>query len=138
MPEEKVVWSFYGYRTPAEGDPVQDWFDDLADDERDEANDTIRYLKFLPRHMWGLPKFEAFDADISEIRFKANSPKRIFRIYGTFWPRTHRYAYTFLVGKDKKVSNDKRGKKIAIARLKKLLSGEAGAHGFRFHKKPDS
>ena len=138
MSEEKVLWTFYGYRTPAEGDPVQEWFDALNEDERDEAIDVITYLKVLPRQHWGLPKFEAFDSEISEIRFTVNSPKRIFRIYGTFWPKTHRNAYTFLVGKDKKVSNDKRGKKLATARLKKLLSREAGAHGFRLYKQSDS
>lgn len=138
MSEGTVLWNFYGYRTPADGDPVQEWFDGLTDEEREELVDTIGYLKVLPRHHWGLPKFEAFDSEISEIRFTVNAPKRIFRLYGTFWPKTQRYVYTFLLGKQKKVNNDTQGKKLAIARLKKLLSGEEGAHGFRFDKKSDS
>src|SRR5262245_47361721 len=126
MAEENVSWSFYGYQTPAEGDPVQEWFDQLADDAKDEARDLIyAYLRVTPRHRWCLPDFEAFDADISEIRFMVSSLNKTYRIYGTFWPKTRRYSYTFLVGKEKKVKNDKRGVRLANARLKKLLNGEA-------------
>jgi len=82
-----------------------------------------------------VPKFEVFDAEISEIRFTVQAPKRTYRIYGTFWPTTHRNAYTFLVGKDKKVKNDKAGKKLAEKRLKELIhkNNGAGAHVFRFN-----
>ena len=138
MGEEKIVWGFYGYQTPAEGKPVQDWFNGLSEDEKDEAKDVIGYLQFLPRHLWTKPDFEAFDSDISEIRFKVGSLKKIYRIYGTFWPETRRYSYTFLVGKEKKVSNDKTGKKLARDRFGKLKSKEASAHGFRFSQELNS
>jgi hypothetical protein len=133
MAEETVNWTFYGYRTPAEGDPVQEWFNALHDDAKAEAIDVIYgYLRVTPRHLWTRPEFEAFDSEISEIRFKVGSLNQTYRIYGTFWPTTRRYSYTFLLGKDKKVKNDKLGKELARKRLKKLLNGEAAVHGFRF------
>src|SRR5437879_6324538 len=106
-----VRWDFFGYQTPAEGKPVQEWYDELSQEAKNEATDVIAYLQVLPRHQWTKPEFEAFDADISEIRFKVGSLKKVYQIYGTFWPATRRYAYTFLVGKEKKIKNDKRGTK---------------------------
>jgi hypothetical protein len=134
---EKVVWRFYGYQTPALGRDVQEWFDSLLEVEREEALDVAAYLQLTPRHLWGKPHFEPFDADISEIRFKVGVLKRIYRIYGAFWPEGKRYCYTFLLGKNKKVDNDRRGRNEAIERLKRLRRREATVHEFEFEKKPD-
>ena len=80
MADEKISWRFYGYVTPGGGCDVQEWFDSLSEDERDEARDAIGYLQVQPRRLWNKPKFEAFDADISEVRFKASIAKRAYRI----------------------------------------------------------
>jgi hypothetical protein len=65
--------------------------------------------------------------------------KKWYRIYETFLgPEKRRYSYTFLLGKEKKVKNDKNGTKLARERLRKLRSGEATIHGFRFSEKLDS
>lgn len=129
---EEVVWTFYAYVTPAGGKDVQEWFDGLSEEERDEAGDVIRYLQNLPKHLWVKPDFEPLDHDISEVRFKVNvlHAKRIYRIYGCFWPEKHRHCYAFLIGKDKKVDNDRHGKGEAIARLKRLRRGEAAVEKF--------
>jgi hypothetical protein len=119
-------------RHPGWGRDVQHWFDALLDDERDEAKDTLVYLQVQPRHLWNKPEFEAFDADISEVRFKVL--KKVFRIYGAFWPEGRRLSYTFLLGKNKKRSNDQDGKREAEKRLKRLRSGEANVHEFEFEK----
>jgi hypothetical protein len=84
-----------------------------------------------------LPEFEAFDADVSEIRFKASAASKIYRIYGAFWPEGQRYSYTFLLGKNKKVDNDKKGKREAEKRLKRLRAGKAKIHEFKFKNEPD-
>jgi hypothetical protein len=139
MPDENIVWAFYGYETPAGGRDVQDWFDGLPNEARDEALDTLGYLQVLPVRLWGLPHFEVFDADISEIRFRVGALNRWYRIYGTFGgPENRQYSYTFLLGKEKKVKKDKRGVELARERLKKLRNREARAHGFRFSEKPNS
>jgi hypothetical protein len=136
---EKVVWKFYGYRTPNLREDVQEWFDSLSDEERDETTDVFGYLQPLPKTMWGKPEFEPLDHGISEIRIKVNALNHrvIYRIYGAFWPERQRYSYTLLVAKNKKVDNDRRGKKEAIARLKQLERKEATIHEFKFEKEPD-
>lgn len=133
MDDENIVWRFFGYCTPAEGKPVQDWYDDLGADARDEAQDTIGYLQRLKRRLWKEPTFEAFDSKLSEIKFKDSILKKWYRIYGTFWPENRRYSYTFLLGKEKKTKNDARGKKLALERLKRLRRGEAMIHVFEFN-----
>ena len=100
MTEPEIRWRFYGYETAAGGRIVQDWYNRLLQDEKDEIQDILGYLQALPRTSWSEPAFEAFDPDISEVKIKVNVLKRIYRIYGTFWPRGERYVYTFLLGKN--------------------------------------
>jgi len=122
MAIEKAKWTFYGYVTPAGGKDVQEWFRGLPEAAQDEARDALGYLQQLPSNEWGRPAFAPLGDDIGEIRFKVNveHEQRTYRIYGTFWPEGQRHSFTFLIGKDKKVKNDKRGKREAIRRLKKL------------------
>lgn len=142
MPFEGVKWKFYGYVTPAGGKDVQEWFDDLPEEAKDEARDTLAYLQQLPASQWVRPEFSPLGDEIGEIRFKVNieHEQRTYRIYGTFWPEGQRHSFTFLVGKDKKVKNDKLGKKEAVKRLKKLrLPRKQGGtiHEFEFEKELD-
>ena len=55
MADEKISWRFYGYVTPGGGCDVQEWFDSLSEDERDEARDAIGYLQVQPRRLWNKP-----------------------------------------------------------------------------------
>lgn len=130
----KVLWRFYGYETPARGRPVQEWFDELSDAERDEAMDTLGYLQVLPLKSWGKPEYEPLGDGLSEIRFKVSSLNKTIRIYGFFWPigERNRYSYTFLLGKEKKVKNDQDGVKESNKRKKRVERNEAGAHEFKF------
>jgi hypothetical protein len=131
---ETIKWTFYGYVTPNRRKDVQGWFDALSPEARDEARDVLAYLQHQPRHLWCRPEFDVLDHDTSEIRFKVNvlHEQRVYRIYGAFWPERKRYSFTFLLGKDKKVDNDRNGKKEAIDRLRRLRRGEATIHEFEF------
>ena len=137
---DEISWTFYGYITPAGSPDVQDWFDGLLVEERDEAKDVLGYLQRLHSHLWVKPDFERLDHDVSEVRFKVNvlHVQKIYRIYGAFWPEKRRHSYTFLIGKDKKVDNDRRGKKEAIERLKKLRNGQATIKKFEFEESASS
>jgi hypothetical protein len=133
MDDKVIVWGFYGYRTPAGGREVQDWFDNLPDSTKDEMRDVLGYLQVQPRHLWTLPGFEAFDSELSEVRFKDALKNKWYRIYGMFsGPEDRRYSYIFLLGKDKKTGNDKRGKEEARRRLKMIKRREATFHDFKF------
>lgn len=140
---EEVVWQFFGYETPAGGHIVQEWFDALLPEEKEEALDTLGYLQTLPLHLWSKPEYEPLGDGLSEIRFKVNSLNEVVRIYGFFWPHLPkekdrhpgvRYypAYTFLLGKDKKVKNDKAGVKEARKHKRLIELGKARVHAFKF------
>jgi hypothetical protein len=132
MVNEQISWMFYGYRSPAGRKDVQEWFDSLLDEERDEAKDVLAYLQKVPSKLWVEPDFKHLDQDISEVRFRVSVLKRIYRIYGAFWPEKTRHVYTLLIGKNKKVDNDRQGKKEAVERLKRLRRKEATIHEFDF------
>ena len=135
--KEAIFWTFYGYRTPAGGNEVQDWFDALLDEERDEARDAIGYLQRQPIELWVKPEYFPLGDGLSEIRFKVSSLNKVYRIYGFFWPRGKRHSYTFLLGHDKKVGNPRHD--IAEARKRKanVESGRATTHEFEFQKRTD-
>ncbi|MCC6366504.1 MAG: type II toxin-antitoxin system RelE/ParE family toxin [Bryobacterales bacterium] len=139
MVDETVEWSFYGYVTPANGRDVQDWFKALDTDAQDEARDVLVYLQQLPVSSWGKPEFQLLGDEISEIRFKVNTEhaKGVYRIYGAFWPKGQRYSYTFLIGKEKKVKNDRHGKHEALKRLRLLAQGRSSIHEFEFSEDAD-
>jgi hypothetical protein len=123
-------WRFLGFETLKGNRPVQDWFDGLDDEGRDELLDTLNYLRVLPNYLWRRPKFDQLEDDISEIIGWTASDE--LRIYGYF-PGLQQ-TYTFLNGKSKKVGNDKHGKRMAKDRLKLLRRGEARYHEFKFNR----
>ena len=126
-------WTFYGYRTQAGTRDVQDWFDKLSDEEKDEVRDTLGYLRRIPSHLWSKPEFDSLGEGLSEIRFKVNTLKRTYRIYGRFWPG-QRHSYTFLLGTIKKVKNPKKDIAKARRRQDQVKRGEVKVHEFEFEE----
>lgn len=122
--------AFLGIRDAGRSRPVQDWFDALADEARDDLTDTCGNLQVLPNHLWRRPKFDQLEDDISEIIGWTSSEE--VRIYGYFPGKEQTYA--FLNGNSKKVGNDKHGKRIAKDRLKLIRRNEARAHEFEFFR----
>jgi Phage derived protein Gp49-like (DUF891) len=127
---EEWNWAFRGYQTAVDGQPVQDWFDDLPEDAQDEARAAIGYLQHLPIRLWGPPTFKHLGNSLSEIRFRLLTVR--YRIYGYFGPKGYVRTYTFLHGTDKKVSNDRDGKELASDRLGKIERNRASTHAFMF------
>jgi hypothetical protein len=127
-----VFWRFFGYQTPAGGRQVQEWFDGLTDDERDEIQDTLAYLQKLPIHLWKKPDFFPLQDGLSEVRIKVAVLNKTLRIYGCFWPDNIRHSYTFLLGAEKKVSNPTHDIKEARKRKKKVEGKEVSVHEFKF------
>ena len=129
---EQVSWTFYGYQTPAGGKEVQEWFNGLLEEEKDEAGDTIGYLQKLPVDQWGKPKFAPLGDGLSEIRFKVNTVNKFVRIYGCFWPKGRRFSYSLLLGAEKKKKNPRRDVAEARKRMSRLERDEASVHEFEF------
>jgi hypothetical protein len=129
---EDVQWTFYGYCTQAGTRDAQDWFDKLSDEEKDEARDTLGYLRRIPIRLWCEPEFKPLGSGLSEIRFKVNTLKRIYRIYGFFWPSGQRYSYTFLLGANKKIQNPRKDIAEARRRQSRVERGEVSIHEFEF------
>jgi len=86
----------------------------------------------MPLHLWVRPEFSLLRDGLSEIRCKVNVRKKEIRIYGFFHPPSRRYSYTFLVGKEKKVSNDRDGIVEAGTRMRMITREEATTHVFKF------
>lgn len=132
MAPETWNWRFFGFQWANDGQPVQDWFDLLPQDAKDEALDTIGYLQHLSLAAWKKPKFDPLGGEeVSEVRFETNS--HTYRIYGYYGPSGYgRQVYTFLYGHDKHVRNDKKGKREASKRKGFIERGEATVHEFKF------
>ena len=127
MNHEQWHWTFHGFQTAADNRPVRDWINGLPEDARDELVDILGYMQVRPNSEWPSPEnFKPIENGLSEIRFSTGD--HWYRIYGFFWPG--RRDYTFLHGTEKKVKNDKEGKKLAKQRKDKLLRGDAGIHPF--------
>jgi len=123
-------WTFYGFETPAGNRPVRDWINTLPEDAVDELVDVLAYMQVRPNTEWSPENFKPLENSLSEIRF--SSQDHWFRIYGCFGPE--RQEYTFLHGTNKKVKNDKDGKKLAADRHQQLQRTEARVHEFRIEE----
>jgi hypothetical protein len=131
-------WQFFGFQWLNGNKPVQDWFDGLPDDAKDEARDTIGYLRYLPPHLWKRPRFDPLSGeDVTEVRF--DTATNTYRIYGFFGGLDDkRQIYTFLYGADKKTRNDLKGKREA-SKLRRIVERkEATVHRFEFYRESDS
>ncbi len=138
-------WEFFGFESWAEGRPVQDWFDKLSLEARDEIVDLVSYLAVRPSGQWATPEFDPLDGEggVSELRpqdIRCDEGSLTYRIYGVGGYPAKR-SYTFLHGTRKEVKNDQEGKEIARRRLKELLRDkgkphpQAGIHKFDFEGK---
>lgn len=128
---DKWFWGFYGYQSSQGGRPVQDWWDALSEDAKDEAKDILHYMQYVPNSQWRRPEFDQLDDGISEVRF--HDAALTYRIYGYFGP--NRRQYTFLVGTEKKKNRQRHEQKLAIDRMKQIEGGIATTHVFEFERK---
>ena len=125
-------WTFYGFETPAGNRPLKVWIDFLPVEARDELVDILVFMKTRPPNEWAAEHFRPLEDAISEVRFR--SADFIWRVYGYFGPDWHVQSYTFLVGTDKKVSNQKDAKQLAKVRRGQIQTREARVHPFRIEE----
>lgn len=132
------IWTFYGFLSAGQNRLVQEWFDGLLHEIRDEIRDSLGYYRNVERHLWKRRGQQGFDElggeGISEFRFKISG--QWVRIYGDYGPARHQY--TFLHGCEKTAKNDKVGKAVAKQRKKQLERNEASVHEFRWEEDPDN
>jgi len=128
--EKTWRWVFLAFESQAEGNPVQNWFDRLPEEDRYEITDLLDNLQKVNDRLWPKEVYNALrgEGGISEIRipnlkrFRDGRVQIItYRIYGFFGP--FQQCYTFLHGTTKDVKNDREGKKIAKQRLDRLRAG---------------
>lgn len=129
---EPFDWSFFGYVTPAGNKLLQEWFDGLPVEAREEITDAINSIQAVPNHLWTRPLFDQLDHGISEFRVSAPAVSRNFRIYGYFGPTTGRQVYTFLLGADKKRGHQQKEQDEAKKRMNRVETGEADTREFDF------
>jgi hypothetical protein len=129
---EQFDWTFRGFETPLGNKPVRNWIMALSDSGRYELIDIVLYMKIRPPHEWAAEHFKPLEDGLSEIRFRDGGST--CRIYGYFGPSWHFQSYTFLVGAEKKVKNDRDSKQLAKSRRDQLERREAGFHAFSFEE----
>lgn len=137
MGYERFDWSFFGYTTPAGNKLLQEWFDGLPIEAREEIADAINSIQAVPNHLWVRPLFDQLDDGISEFRVNVPAVSRNFRIYGYFGPTSERQVYTFLLGADKKRGHQQKEQDEAKKRMNRVETGEAGIHEFNFESGDD-
>ncbi len=123
-------WTFCGFETPVGNRPIKDWIWELSDEGREELIDVVLYMKIRPPNEWAGDNFKPLDDGISEVRFRDSD--FVYRIYGYFGPSWQVQSYTFLVGAEKKVKNDRHSKRLAKTRRDQLERREARVHSFGF------
>lgn len=140
-------WEFLGFQSEAEGCPVQVWFHNLPQEDREEIVDLLDYVRNTTNRPWPKKVFDALEGEggISELKLDnirclrdGEIQEITYRIYGFFGPKQYEHAYTFLHGTAKDAKNDRVGKQIAKGRLDEITRGSARVHKFDFSKSPDS
>ncbi len=140
MTEKEIWrWTFLGFESDEEGRPVQEFYNRIPDEEKDEIRYLLVYLQNATRTLWRRPEFDPLEGagGISEIivpDIRHEEGVAYYRFYGYFGPGER--EYTFLHATNKKVRNDIHGKEIARKRLQQIERGEAGVHKFDFEKGP--
>jgi len=128
--------NFYGIDVNGEGRIVQDWFNGLILEAREEILNLVLHLERLPMGLWRRPDFDPLEGEggISELRpmsVRCAEGNIVYRIYGLRgYPDSH--SYMFLHGTDKDEKNDIEGKEHAKRRARQLARKEAHAHKFDF------
>jgi hypothetical protein len=127
---------FLGIDVDGEGQVVQDWFNALVLEAREEILNLVLHLERLPMGLWRRPDFDPLDGEggISELRprdVRSAQGNVVYRIYGLKGYPDSR-SYTFLHGTDKDVKNDIEGKGFAKRRAGQLARREARTHKFDF------
>jgi putative component of toxin-antitoxin plasmid stabilization module len=130
--QRQYDWTFRGFETPVGNRPVRDWINALSEEARDELVDILIYMKFRPHNEWAPEHFKPLEDGISEIRFRDGGS--VCRMYGYFGPQWFVQSYTFLVGAEKKVKNDRDSKKLAKSRRDQVERREARVHVFSFQE----
>jgi hypothetical protein len=133
---EAPLCSFAGYVSEARRQLVQEWYDGLPVEERDEIKDTANYLQSLPITSWQRPEYDKVTPPLHEIGCKANVKNHWIRIYGV-WDKKIRGRFVMLLGNEsKKKGYDKEGQGLALKRFALLEQGKGSTHEFVFEKKP--
>lgn len=124
---------FLAFKSAREGEPVQDWLNQIRagglDEHIVEIRDRIVQLEYTPASEWDEPFFDPLigEEGISEIRVKeirCLRGKFCYRMYGVF----DGDIYILLHGTNKQRRNDRHGKAIAKRRLRELELHEAETH----------
>lgn len=133
MAYEQWNWRFFGFEWLNGNRPVQDWFDELLPDAKNEARDTFGYLQHSPIATWRKPKFDPLKGEeVSEVRFATET--HTYRIYGYYGPDyLGRQVFSLLYGHDKKTGNDREGKREAKKRRHLVEQRKANVQPFKFY-----
>jgi hypothetical protein len=126
---------FAGYASEAGGHLIQDWFDGLKVEERDEIKDTLNYLVSIPVTDWRRPEVDKVASPIVEIRCKATKVNHMIRLYGVFDGNVRARFIILHATESKKKGSDQTAQKLALKRMASVNSRKASTHEFSFQER---
>jgi len=125
-----AIWTFYDYVSQSGKNEIADWVrNELSVKGVEKFEARLDYLGAVENHEWKKPYFYPLTdcVGISEIRFLAD--KKEHRVFGFFGPEQN--EYTMVLGWIKKNGDYGHQCKIAIQRMKRILS--TGGRHIREH-----
>jgi hypothetical protein len=126
---------FAGYVSEAGGLLVQDWYDGLTVEERDEIKDTLNYLVSIPITDWRRPEVDKVASPIVEIRCKATKTNHMIRLYGVFDSNVRARFIILHATEAKKRGSDQKAQKLALKRTVAVNSRKVSTHEFSFQER---
>lgn len=123
------LWAFMEFATLGQRRVITQWVaKDLAMEAEIELHDTLRFLSVTPRQLWTRPEYSPFDAEISEIRFKANGLQH--RVFGFFLSDEKQYVMLIGAQKKMKIYDPRDAIETARKRRKLVLTDRSCIHEY--------
>lgn len=122
------LWNFKCYKSPAERDPIGDWYRDIPVGARAKFDVCLEYFRDNPQNLWGSERFKPltnYDG-IFEVRFAFKNI--LYRPLGYFGPDRH--DFTFLIAAREQGDRfvPRNAPDLAIERKKQIERSEATAN----------
>lgn len=118
--------------TSGERGAITQWVNkDLEMEAEQEFHAILRFLEVTPRDQWDRPDYSPLDAELSEIRFKANNLQH--RVFGFFLMEVNQYVMLIGAKKKGKIYNPKDAIKTAHKRRQQVLKDRSCIHEYTDH-----
>ena len=127
------LWTFKEFVTLGGRGVITQWVSkELEMEAENDFHSILRYLEVTPRDLWVRPDYSPFDAEIGEIRFKANNLQH--RVFGFFLMEVKQYVMLAGSQKKGKTYDPRDVVETARKRRKLVLADRSCIHEYTDHQ----